>query len=104
MALWLGTTKAVGARLGITPQRVRQLVTELGIEPIWVGKSMILEDADIRKLEKRKTQRGPTKRTKSQHLAHKKRDCHEQHGDSHEVNAALDARETEYGEERRQPN
>lgn len=61
MAKWLGTTNAVAAKLGITPQRVRQLVEELGIEPTWVGKSMVLEDSDIKKLENRKTQRGPAK-------------------------------------------
>jgi hypothetical protein len=61
---WIATTTAVAAKLGITPQRVRQLITELGIEPTWVGKSMILEDSDIKRLEKRKTQRGPTKKEK----------------------------------------
>ena len=64
MALWLGTTNAVAAKLGITPQRVRQLIKELGIEPQMVGKSMILDTADIKRLEKRKTQRGPTKEKK----------------------------------------
>lgn len=64
MAKWLGTTNAVAAKMGITPQRVRQLINELGIEPTWVGKSMILEDSDIKKIERRKTQRGPAKRDK----------------------------------------
>lgn len=65
MALWLGTTNAVAAKLGITPQRVRQLIKELGIEPQMVGKSMILDTADIKRLEKRKTQRGPTAKVKN---------------------------------------
>lgn len=62
MTQWLGTTNAVAAKLGISPQRVRQLINELGIEAQWVGKSMILDTEDIKKLEKRKTQRGPERR------------------------------------------
>ena len=57
----INTTKSVAGALGITPQRVRQLVKELGIGLQMVGKAMILSDADVKKLEKRKTQRGPTK-------------------------------------------
>jgi hypothetical protein len=60
----INTTESVAGALGITPQRVRQLVKELGITPTMIGKAMILSDADVKKLEKRKTQRGPAKAKK----------------------------------------
>jgi hypothetical protein len=65
MAKWIATTQAIAAKLGTSTRRVQQLIKELGIEPIQtIGKSQILSDADVRRLEKRKTQRGPTKRSK----------------------------------------
>ena len=58
----INTTESVATALGITPQRVRQLVHQLGIEPTSIGKAMILSDADVKKLGKRKTSKGPTKK------------------------------------------
>ena len=56
------TTQNVAIKLGISIRRVQQLIKELGIEPEYIGKTQILSDADIRKLEKRKTQRGAAKK------------------------------------------
>jgi len=60
----INTTETVATALGLTPQRVRQLVKELNITPTMIGKAIVLSDADVKKLEKRKTQRGPTKKEK----------------------------------------
>ncbi|MEK6281893.1 MAG: hypothetical protein AABN95_16185 [Acidobacteriota bacterium] len=60
----INTTETVANALGLTPQRVRQLVKELNIEPTMIGKAIVLSDADVKKLERRKTQRGPTKKEK----------------------------------------
>lgn len=60
----INTTETVATALGLTPQRVRQLVKELNITPTMIGKAIVLSDADVRLLEKRKTQRGPTKKEK----------------------------------------
>ena len=62
----LNTTESVADALGITPQRVRQLVKELGISrvacPCCGAKDRGITDADVKKLEKRKTQPGPMKK------------------------------------------
>lgn len=60
----INTTETVANALGLTPQRVRQLVRELNIEPTRIGKAIVLSDADVKKLERRKTQRGPAKQEK----------------------------------------
>ena len=60
----INTTETVAAALGLTPQRVRQLVKELNIEPTMIGKAIVLSDADVKKIERRKTSRGPAKQEK----------------------------------------
>lgn len=60
----INTTETVATALGLTPQRVRQLVKELNIEPTMIGKAIVLSDADVRRIERRKTSRGPTKKEK----------------------------------------
>lgn len=60
----INTTETVATALGLTPQRVRQLVKELNLTPTMIGKAIVLSAADVKKLEKRKTQRGPTKKEK----------------------------------------
>ena len=57
----LNTTEKVATRLGISVQRVRQVVKELGIVPFTVGKAIILTDEQVRMIADRKTQRGPRK-------------------------------------------
>ena len=56
------TPETVGDALGITPQRVRQILRELGIEPQRIGKAIVLSDSDVLKIERRNTQRGPRKK------------------------------------------
>jgi hypothetical protein len=58
----INTTKTVATTLGISVQRVRQIVKELNITPIMIGKAIVLSDTDVKRLEKRKTSRGPTKK------------------------------------------
>jgi hypothetical protein len=60
----INTTESVATALGLSPQRVRQLVKELNIEPTMIGKAIVLSDADVKKLERRKTSRGPAKQEK----------------------------------------
>lgn len=60
----INTTETVATTLGLTPQRIRQLVKELKIEPTMIGKAIVLSDADVKKLERRKTSRGPAKQEK----------------------------------------
>jgi predicted transcriptional regulator len=64
----LNTTESIADALGITPQRVRQLVTELGITradcPCCGAKERGLTEADVKKIEKRKTSKGPQKGAK----------------------------------------
>jgi hypothetical protein len=60
----INTTETVATALRLTPQRVRQLVKELNITPTMIGKAIVLSDADVRLLGKRKTQRGPVKKEK----------------------------------------
>lgn len=57
------TTAVVAQRLGTSVRRVQQLIKELNIKPVFkIGKVQILSSEDFRKLEKRKTQRGPEKK------------------------------------------
>jgi hypothetical protein len=59
----INTPANVAARLGTSTRRVQQLIKELGIEPVErIGKVQILSNAQVRQLERRKTQRGPTKK------------------------------------------
>lgn len=56
----INTPANVAEKLGTSVRRVQQLIKELGIEPVaTIGKTQILSDADVKRLEKRKTQRGP---------------------------------------------
>ena len=56
----INTTEAIAERLGTSVRRVQQLIKELNIEPVQkIGRSQILSDADVQRLEKRSTQRGP---------------------------------------------
>ena len=58
----INTTETVATALGISPQRIRQAIKELSITPTMIGKAIVLSDADVKKLERRKTSRGPAKR------------------------------------------
>jgi hypothetical protein len=60
----INTTATVAAALGLSPQRVRQAIKELNITPTMIGKAIVLSDADVKKLARRKTQRGPVKKEK----------------------------------------
>ncbi|HEY0545279.1 MAG TPA: hypothetical protein VGC91_07895 [Pyrinomonadaceae bacterium] len=55
------TTEVAAEMLGVTPQRVRQIARELGLEPQQIGKALIFSSADIKKMQTRKTSRGPAK-------------------------------------------
>lgn len=55
------TTAEVAALLNITERRVRQLATELGIQPERIGTALFWTPADVKQMSKRKTQRGPVK-------------------------------------------
>lgn len=61
----INTTQAVADSLNITPARVRQLVRELGLEPVYIGKAIVLSDADVKKMRNRKQSMGPVKNKKS---------------------------------------
>lgn len=55
----INTPEVVANKLGTSVRRVQQLIKELKITPaMTIGKTQILSDADVRKLEKRKTKRG----------------------------------------------
>jgi len=55
----INTPKTVALRLGVSERRIQQLIKELGIEAsVRVGKSQILSEEDIRRLEARKKSRG----------------------------------------------
>jgi predicted transcriptional regulator len=60
------TAETVADTLGLTPQRVNQIVKELGITradcPCCGAKERGITDADVRKIEKRKTSKGPEKK------------------------------------------
>lgn len=59
----INTPANVAKRLGISVRSVQLLIKKLGIRPIeMIGKTQILSDADVRRIEKRKTQRGPAKK------------------------------------------
>lgn len=58
----INTTETVAAALGISVQAVRLAIKKLNITPTMIGKAIVLSDADVRKLERRKTQPGPKKR------------------------------------------
>lgn len=61
----INTPEAIAERLGTSTRRVQQLIKELEIEPVQIiGKTQIISDADVKRLEKRKTQRGPAKGAK----------------------------------------
>ena len=55
------TTAEVAAALKVTERRVRQLATELGIQPERIGTALFWTPADVKQMSKRKTQRGPVK-------------------------------------------
>lgn len=58
------TTEVAADALGISVRRVRQLIKDLRIEPQMIGKAIILSPADLKKMQTRKTQRGPAKKGK----------------------------------------
>lgn len=58
----INTTKNVAARLGISQRLVQRLIGQLNIEPTMAGKSQILSERDVKRLEKRNTQRGAPKK------------------------------------------
>lgn len=59
------TTREVAAALkGISEQRVRQIAAELGLEPERIGKALFWTAADLRRMKRRKTRRGPEKKGK----------------------------------------
>lgn len=61
----LNTVENVAKKLNTSPRRVQQLINELGIESAQtIGKTQIISEADVRRLEQRKTQRGPEKKVK----------------------------------------
>lgn len=58
------TAHEAAEMLGITHQRVRQLVRELGLSLEKVGNTRIFTAADVRKMAARSVRRGPQKGTK----------------------------------------
>ncbi|HXG94160.1 MAG TPA: hypothetical protein VNN73_17585 [Blastocatellia bacterium] len=56
------TTEVAASALGLTPQRVRQLAKELGIQPQTIGKALIFSPADLRKMQARNTNVGRPKK------------------------------------------
>lgn len=50
----INTTESVADALGITPQRVGQIIKKLGIEPQRIRGAIILSDAQVRLIEKEK--------------------------------------------------
>jgi hypothetical protein len=57
----INTTESVASALGISVQRVRQLIKELDITPTMIGRAIVLSNADVKKLENRNTQAGRPK-------------------------------------------
>lgn len=51
----INTTESVAGALGLTVQRVRQIIKELGIEPETIGRAIVLSDAQVRQIEKYKS-------------------------------------------------
>ena len=61
----INTPANVAAKLGISTRNVQLLIKKLGIEPVeMIGKTQIISDADVKKLEKRKTTPGREKKSK----------------------------------------
>lgn len=60
----INTTQTVADALGLTTERVRQLIKELNITPTTIGRAIVLSDADVKKIEKRNTQVGRPKKAK----------------------------------------
>lgn len=60
----INTTETVATALNITVQAVRQAIKKLNITPTMIGKAIVLSDADVKKLERRKTRPGPTAKVK----------------------------------------
>lgn len=58
------TTAEAAAALNVTERRVRQLAQELEPEPKRLGRQYVFTPAQIRAMEKRKTQRGPERGAK----------------------------------------
>lgn len=49
----INTTAEVARELGISEQRVRQLVRELSLTPQRIGKAIVLSDAEIEAMRQR---------------------------------------------------
>ncbi|HXG94120.1 MAG TPA: helix-turn-helix domain-containing protein [Blastocatellia bacterium] len=54
------TTAEAAEMLGTSERRVRQLAEELGVEKF--GKQYLITDKDLKRMQARKTQRGPEKK------------------------------------------
>lgn len=63
----INTTEVIAAKLGTSTRRVQQLIKELEIVPVQIiGKSQILSDRDVKRLEKRNKQVGRPKKSAKQ--------------------------------------
>lgn len=64
----INTAESVADKLGVTPQLVNKLIRNLGITradcPCCGAKERGITDADVKKIEKRKTSKGPQKGSK----------------------------------------
>lgn len=66
MTTFIATTEAIAAKLGTSVRRVQQLIKELEIIPVQtIGRSQILSNKDVKRLEERNKQVGRPKKEKS---------------------------------------
>lgn len=56
------TTNEAAKRCDVSVQRIRQLIKELQIIPGRIGKAIVLSPGQMRRLEKRNTKRGRSKK------------------------------------------
>lgn len=56
------TTAEAAAVLGVSVQRVRQLIKELELEPVTIGKAILLNKDELALMQKRNTRAGRPKR------------------------------------------
>ncbi len=55
------TVNTIADVLGVTDRRVREIIKELKIQPKWIGRSMVFNRAQVRRMAKRNTKPGPKK-------------------------------------------
>jgi hypothetical protein len=61
----INTPTNIAAKLGISTRNVQLLIKKLEITPIeMIGKTQIISDADVKRIEKRKTTPGREKKSK----------------------------------------